>query len=393
MSVEEEEYEEPIVEEEYEEPAVEDDYEEPVVEEEEYEPVIEEEDEENYSDSEVKKKSKKRKRESKKLKKKKKQKVQSDLEEEEDYPNESIIQDDEDGLDTSQRALSNDISVSGNDRQVESDFDHIMNIGNVVKKKGAAKEMKDRIQKESEDLSRDLIDRMKEAAIKDENLIAEGKGPAINKLKMCKEVKDACGKPMMQIALISEGLLEIFALWLSRKGNSTELPNVNIRTAILEILFKLPVATETNADADEEDTAETGITVDDLRRSQIGRFVKYLASHPNETASNKLTANKIIEKWTRLINKLSDNYSARTNNESKDDMIRRLREPVEEIRKITDQKDPQFSTRARVPRRVGFDFVKRPESKSIVVKDKIELSERQLQLQRKLNDLKRKGKK
>mmetsp|Transcript_3403 Transcript_3403/g.12939 ORF Transcript_3403/g.12939 Transcript_3403/m.12939 type:complete len:402 (-) Transcript_3403:2297-3502(-) len=272
---------------------------------------------------------------------------------------------------------------------VEDEFDSIMESAKVTGGKNATKEVRERLQKSTDESSRVLIERMREAASRDEQLLAEGRGPALHKVRMCQEVKRACSKRMMQNTLVSDGLLDVFALWLTRGGQMSELPNLHIRTTILDILLELPLA----SDASSDEFADFGITVDDLRQSGIGKFVKYLAVHPNETPSNKHKANQIIQKWSRLIHNLSDNYSNLAYMEVRDPKSQhRMRQSVDNVKRITDQKNPQFSTRARVPRKTGFDFIRRPAKNPVVSsKSAPAISEKQQQLQRKLNEMKRRA--
>eukprot|EP00659_Diplonema_papillatum_P007430 gene7430-11414_t len=51
-----------------------------------------------------------------------------------------------------------------------------------------------------------------------------------------------------------------------------------------------------------------GITRDEIMRTMLGKYVRELAQSPHETQDNRKLANKLIEKWSRMIFNLSKNY-------------------------------------------------------------------------------------
>src|SRR5690606_12730932 len=117
------------------------------------------------------------------------------------------------------------------------------------------------------------------------------------------EIATKCKKTLLQQQLVEHGLLHQFCEWLKTPDGS--LPNMNIRSTILKILLDFPVQGQRGIARGNDDFL--GLDTEHLKCG-IGKHIRRLALHPKETPENVRMANAIIEKWSRLIFGLSDDY-------------------------------------------------------------------------------------
>jgi hypothetical protein len=121
----------------------------------------------------------------------------------------------------------------------------------------------------------------------------------------------------------------------------------------LKILYEIPVKGVTKMMSKKDDF--DGLDVNHLKGTDIGKFVKFLSNHPKETQENRKMATTIVERWSRLIFGLTQDYKKMVLNE-KPDPKKMLKVEVKTV-------EPSKSNRARIPKIMGFDFVKNPQSK------------------------------
>ena len=140
----------------------------------------------------------------------------------------------------------------------------------------------DRTKVESECIT--FLDRMMQARDMDAECYKKGR-PALNKLRMLREVEQMLAKVTHREVLMENMLLPIIKAWMDPMQDGT-LPNVQIRTSILKILATFRV------DSD---------WVEKLRNSQgLGRVLHYYAKN-EEHPPNKRLAEKIMMKWARPV--------------------------------------------------------------------------------------------
>ena len=270
------------------------------------------------------------------------------------------------------------------------EFDKMMKEFKIVKgKKFKDSDEISNIEEQAEKMAKNLIETMKQA-LEEDNESLLNKKPATSKLKILNSVVAACSKSFLQPQLLEEKLLDILSEWI-KPTIDKQLPNMNIRTAVFKILSEIPVKGVTKRVKSQVDF--DGIEVSHLRGSEIGKLIKMYSIHPKETKENRKMASLIIEKWSRMIFDLSDDYKS-TNQSPKGLNKKRLLRLDSEKNKKQEEEEEIKSARARIPRKVGFDFVRQPKSK---IEDDLkrsvhETTESEKVLQRKLRDLSRKPK-
>lgn len=196
----------------------------------------------------------------------------------------------------------------------------------------------------------ELVRNMEIAAEKDVESYMNGE-LALAKLAMLEKVTGKCYKPIFQGPLIQSKVLEVLAKWL-KPMNKGALPDINVRSEVLKILSVLPVKGDPMAN---EETQV--IDIEHLKQGGIGRAVRILASHPNETPENAKIANAIIDKWSRLVYQKSDNYKAIGSSELPRPKLQRNQKEQEQ------EAFQRPSQRARIPRPDNYDFTIKPDSK------------------------------
>lgn len=136
-----------------------------------------------------------------------------------------------------------------------------------------------------------FLERMMKA--RDDDTKAYKKGlPALEKIKMLREVEMIMMKAQHRVYLLDNMLLPVFTAWLDRLPDGT-LPNVQVRTTLLTILLELRM---------DEDW------VNRLEQSQgLGKVVHFLRRNESHEP-NKRIAEKIMNKWAREVYKTDSNF-------------------------------------------------------------------------------------
>ena len=141
----------------------------------------------------------------------------------------------------------------------------------------------------------------------------EGK-PAVNKVKMLPAVEEKLSQTMLHRELLDGGILGALKLWIELLPDGS-MPNVKVRcsggckgcvlllpesgqtvtsamqvrTAVFKMLQKLPI------DLTLEGRKEQ------LKKSELGRYVMFYAKLPDETLPNRQLARSLVETWSRPI--------------------------------------------------------------------------------------------
>lgn len=222
---------------------------------------------------------------------------------------------------------------------------------------------------EADNIAEKLVTKMTIAAEEDRRAVQK-KSPAISKLALLSEVQEQASKIVLLPALIEAGFIEKLAYWLQplHKGS---LPDLNIRSAVLQILLAIPVKGDSSKLIRFEEF--DGLEVEHLKCG-IGKWVRLkiiytlqvrlLANSDKETPENKRRANVIVEKWNRLIHGLSDTYKAG----AKPNVS-----PAKPKKRKMEDSDEQLqppSKRARIPRIEGHDFTLIPTKSPKLLKAK-----------------------
>lgn len=158
----------------------------------------------------------------------------------------------------------------------------------------------------------DLLAKMDAAARKDD-LLYEQKQPALMKLHMLSTVTSIVSVRALQHTLLEYDILAVLKDWIAPKDANT-LPSLTVRSAVYDILNKLPIGTE------------------HLKRSApgkqpIGTTIVALRKHKMETQENKRKLKDLMEKWCRpVFSKSVDPRSAvqQQSNELREVSINRL---------------------------------------------------------------------
>uniref|UniRef100_F6ZT62 Protein IWS1 homolog n=2 Tax=Ciona intestinalis TaxID=7719 RepID=F6ZT62_CIOIN len=221
---------------------------------------------------------------------------------------------------------------------------------------------------DADDIINAMLTKMREAAEADREANKHRK-PALNKLKMLPTVIRHLKKQDLKESFVDMGMIAAVDDWLSLLPDRS-LPHLSIRTELLKILHELP-----------------GVSSETLKTSGIGKSVMRLFKHPRETRKNRESAGRLINKWSRPIFGLNDNFKSmsRGDREQRDlehmpqAKRRRLsagqnerREGEEEGAGEAEQLRPGergFVMRARVPAPSHKDYVIRPKWKVDLMED------------------------
>eukprot|EP00268_Persea_americana_P039406 TRINITY_DN389_c0_g1_i2.p1 TRINITY_DN389_c0_g1~~TRINITY_DN389_c0_g1_i2.p1 ORF type:complete len:486 (+),score=107.18 TRINITY_DN389_c0_g1_i2:431-1888(+) len=188
--------------------------------------------------------------------------------------------------------------------------------------------------------------------------------PAINKLKKLPLLTEVLSKKQLQQEFLDHGVLTLIKNWLEPLPDGS-LPNINIRTAILQILTNFPI------DLEQYDRREQ------LKKSGLGKVIMFLSRTDEETTSNRKLAKDLVDKWSRPIFNKSTRFedmrsvdderipyrrplskksvSKAAGLESRDDDLEFSQEP-----KSAQEVARQHASR---PEALPLDFVVRPQSK------------------------------
>lgn len=136
-----------------------------------------------------------------------------------------------------------------------------------------------------------FLERMMKA--RDDDLRSFKKGqPALEKIRMLRDVEMMMMKVQYREYLLDNMLLPVFRAWLDRLPDGT-LPNVQVRSTLLKILLELPI---------DEDWVER------LESSEgLGKVIHFLSRNEDHEPNRRL-AEKIMMKWARPVYKMSSNF-------------------------------------------------------------------------------------
>ncbi|XLT59097.1 hypothetical protein HN873_051701 [Arachis hypogaea] len=201
-------------------------------------------------------------------------------------------------------------------------------------------------------------------AEEDAELNRQGK-PAINKLKKLDLLTEVLSKKQLQLEFLDHGVLTLLKNWLEPLPDGS-LPNINIRTAILNILNDFPI------DLEQYDRREQ------LKKSGLGKVIMFLSKSDEEINVNRKLAKELVDKWSRPIFNKSTRFEDMRNAE--EDRIPFRRPTVKKLAnkaaglesrdgdldlEFSQPRSGQSSSRqhASRPEATPLDFVIRPQSK------------------------------
>eukprot|EP01069_Polyplicarium_translucidae_P007415 Polyplicarium_translucidae@DN3104_c0_g1_i2.p1 len=196
--------------------------------------------------------------------------------------------------------------------------------------------------------ARDVIRKMVEAAEADERSVLSGR-VAVAKLELIDHVVAEVSKPKWMLWYLQEGVCEALGRWLRPLADGS-LPSLTIRSKVLELLTKLPVAAE------------------HLQRNDLGRRVVALWKSSAESEENRQLIRIFVHSVLRPV--LGLRQAFRTARETEDTSAEtRSRVDVERSSEaalglVPSNADPWAakSRRARVPVAAGFNFKIMPRS-------------------------------
>ncbi|KAJ3413591.1 Transcription factor iws1 [Chytridiales sp. JEL 0842] len=199
---------------------------------------------------------------------------------------------------------------------------------------------------ELDEMMVNLLDKMKEAAAKDEDL-KQSRQPAIAKIMLLPSVVEQLSKNQLFEQFLDNNILEGVKLWLEPLRADGSMPNLDIQQTLLTILTKMPIRTE------------------HLRESKIGRVIMFYTKCERCVPAVAKLANELLETWMRPILGRSKNYKERSLKQVSYDATRSAQGSYEDL---TAANEPTIN-RARVPRPVqaAFDYV--PKSNIAWTKD------------------------
>ncbi|ETI47791.1 hypothetical protein F441_08040 [Phytophthora nicotianae CJ01A1] len=250
---------------------------------------------------------------------------------------------------------------------------------------------------EMEQITQEVLYRMDKAYADDLASIAERR-PALEKIKFVDNALHILRKIQFQPMLLDFDLLTIVKKWIQPLDDGT-LPNVGLRTKMLEMVSKMPVFKE------------------HLKRSGLGKVVMMLMKHPQETLENKELCRSLVERWSRAVFNKTLDFSklAELEAEKAENEIYRRRERARRQKKSKNKAraaerggnvfngrtadpdvKPDVSERAELPEQLHIDFLLRPQSKidmNAVQAKKVDPDSRKARLAKRMQEIARPGKK
>ncbi|XP_072052079.1 protein IWS1 homolog 1 [Arachis hypogaea] len=174
-------------------------------------------------------------------------------------------------------------------------------------------------------------------AEEDAELNRQGK-PAINKLKKLDLLTEVLSKKQLQLEFLDHGVLTLLKNWLEPLPDGS-LPNINIRTAILNILNDFPI------DLEQYDRREQ------LKKSGLGKVIMFLSKSDEEINVNRKLAKELVDKW--VSNLLANKVAGMESRDGDLDL------------EFSQPRSGRSSSRqhASRPEATPLDFVIRPQSK------------------------------
>ncbi len=206
-------------------------------------------------------------------------------------------------------------------------------------------------------LAQSILEKMDLASRKDDECYAQHK-PAIHKAALLDSVKTLVNMKELQNTLLDYDILSVFKDWIEPK-DANNLPSLTVRTAVYEMLWKLPCAT------DHLKRAAPG-------KTPIGTTILALRKHKNETVENKRLLKELMAKWCRPVFSSSiaiSNAVARTNMEIQNVSLKRSqnaaatasantteRSGIDDVLTGKVNANSEQALRTRVPQSKGFLF-------------------------------------
>ncbi|RRT71777.1 hypothetical protein B296_00012510 [Ensete ventricosum] len=192
--------------------------------------------------------------------------------------------------------------------------------------------------------------------------------PAINKLMKLPLLVEALSKKNLQQDFLDHGVLSLMKNWLEPLPDGS-LPNMNVRTAILEVLSDFPI------------DLEQYVRREQLKRSGIGKVIMFLSKSDEETTSNRKLAKELVDRWSRSIfNKSIRHEDMRTSDDETRPYrrlsqknftkVRRLESEdngifldLDELSSLRRYRQAETKQHASMPEALPLDFVVCPQSK------------------------------
>mmetsp|Transcript_27237 Transcript_27237/g.83617 ORF Transcript_27237/g.83617 Transcript_27237/m.83617 type:complete len:265 (-) Transcript_27237:985-1779(-) len=204
-----------------------------------------------------------------------------------------------------------------------------------------------------------LLGRMNDAYLDDVDARGEGR-PATQKAALVPVVKRIFKQRALHNTLLEFDALVAVCDWLRPLADGS-LPSLAIRTAMLEVMQTLPAQPE-------------HLKKQTASGTNVGRVVMKYSRDPRETPDNRRLARQLVELWSRPVVGRAVSYrtlAAQQEQELGEDYVRgalpRLdpnRDDADDLIKAVSTEEHETSTRVRVPRFNGFDFVVRPQQQS-----------------------------
>ncbi|PIA61700.1 hypothetical protein AQUCO_00300912v1 [Aquilegia coerulea] len=217
--------------------------------------------------------------------------------------------------------------------------------------------------------------------------------PAINKLKKVPLLTQFLSKKHLQLVFLDHGILCLLKNWLEPLPDGS-LPNVIVRTAILQTLSEYPI------------DLSVFIRREQLKKSGLGKVIMFLSMSDEETTSNKKLARDLVYKWSRPIFNISTRYEdmkSMANEAAEQRLV--LYQPRKKPALMYRDADLDFSKGLKSshsssststqyvsrPEPLAMDFVVRPPSKinRYMIRETQEENKVQLRIQKKLRQLKK----
>ncbi|CAI5742389.1 unnamed protein product [Hyaloperonospora brassicae] len=264
-------------------------------------------------------------------------------------------------------------------------------------KTGRARTKLNLLPQEMEQITQEVLYRMDKAYADDLASIAERR-VALEKIKFVDSALHILRKIQFQPMLLDFDLLTIVKKWIQPFEDGT-LPNVGLRTKMLDMVSKMPVFKE------------------HLKRSGLGKVVMLLMKHPQETPENKELCRSLVERWSRAVfnktldfSKLAELEAEKAENEAyrRRGRLRRQKQSKSKGRS-TDRGSNVFnargadsgtkteaSERAELPEQLHIDFLLRPQSKvdmNAVQSKKVDSDSRKARLTKRMQEIAKPGKK
>ncbi|KAF0685758.1 Aste57867_22366 [Aphanomyces stellatus] len=240
-------------------------------------------------------------------------------------------------------------------REAEDFFDETMK----SMKSGRGRSKLKMSQQEIETLTQEVLYNM-DKAYNDDLVAMDERRPALEKLKLVDKVLLLMRKVQLQQPLLDFDLLGVIKKWIQPMENGS-LPNLGLRTKMIEICQRLPIDKE------------------HLKRSGFGKVIMTLWKHPDESVENKEICRQLIDRWSRSVFSKTLDFSKLGELEAeKREANGGMRGPAERRQQasramernrgfLDKQADPadagNGSERVRIPESIRIDFTMRPQPK------------------------------